>query len=315
MDREHLRRTATTTPGPRTDDDIRPYLQALGLPGLADLHVHFMPANVQEKVWAFFDTEAERGGQPWPIRYRQPEQERVRTLRRIGVRAYGTLNYAHRPGMAAWLNDYSADFAARHPDAIHSATFYPEPGAADEVVRSLGRGARLFKVHVQVGGFTPLDPLLEGAWSAVEEARAPVVVHCGSGPHPGTHTGPGPIRALLARHPGLVLVIAHAGLPEYREFAGLAEQYPHVYLDTTMVGTSYMQQLHPIPADYPRILAELRGKVVLGSDFPSIPYVYSHQLAALTAWDLGDDWMREVLWHTPRRLLLGPDHAASAGPD
>src|SRR5699024_8119699 len=104
----------------------------------------------------------------WPVRYRQPEQERVRTLRQLGVRVYGTLNYAHRPGMAAWLNDYSADFAARHPDAIHSATFYPEPGAADEVARCLGRGARLFKVHVQVGGFTPLDPLLEGAWAAVE---------------------------------------------------------------------------------------------------------------------------------------------------
>ena len=110
------------TPAPRSDAELRPYLDALGLPGIVDLHVHFMPANVQEKVWAFFDAEAERGGAPWHIEYRQSEEYRVRILRDLGVSAYGTLNYAHRPGMAAWLNDHSAAFAAEHPDAIHSAT-------------------------------------------------------------------------------------------------------------------------------------------------------------------------------------------------
>ena len=54
-----------------------PYLEALGLPGITDLHVHFMPANVQEKVWAFFDTEADRGGPPWHIEYRQSDEERT----------------------------------------------------------------------------------------------------------------------------------------------------------------------------------------------------------------------------------------------
>ena len=29
------------------------------------------------------------------------------------------------------------------------------------------------------------------------------------------------------------------------------------------------------------ILADLPGKVVLGTDFPTIPYAYSHQLAVL----------------------------------
>lgn len=303
METQQTRRARGITAAPRADREVRPYLEALGLPGITDLHVHFMPANVQEKVWAFFDTEADRGGPPWHIEYRQSEEERVATLRQLGVSAYTTLNYAHRPGMAAWLNDYSSDFAATHPDAIHSATFYPEPGAQDEVARSLDRGARIFKVHVQVGGFTPLDPLLDRAWATVEEAGTPVVIHCGSGPHQGEFTGPDPIRELVGRHPGLVLVIAHAGLPEYREFAELAARHPNVYLDTTMVGTSYMQRIRPAPRGYPQTLTNLRDKVVLGTDFPSIPYSYSHQIEALTEWGLDDDWMRGALWHTPRRLV------------
>jgi predicted TIM-barrel fold metal-dependent hydrolase len=288
---------------PRSDAGIRTYLDSLGLPGIIDLHVHFMPQNVLDKVWAFFDRVTESGAPAWTINYRETEEERVRALRTMGVKAFTTLNYAHRPGMAAWLNDYSTAFASTHADAIPSATFYPEPGVEALVARSLEQGARIFKVHIQVGGFSPLDPRLEAAWELIEASGTPVVIHCGNGPHRGEHTGPAPVRELVSRHPSLVLIIAHAGLPEYREFAELATENPHVYLDTTMVGTSYMEQVAPIPRGYPESLAALPHKVVFGTDFPSIPYSYSHQIEVLAGWGLGDQWMRNVLWHTPRELL------------
>lgn len=289
--------------GPATDEEVPAYLQALGIPGLIDLHVHFMPDNVLAKVWSYFDGEAQRTGHPWPISYRMPEAQRVTALEELGVIAYGTLNYAHRPDMAAWLNEYSRQFAQRHPKAIRSGTFYPEPGAAELVRAALAEGVQLFKVHVQVGGFTPLDPLLEGAWELVAEARTPVVIHCGHGPHAGRFTGIEPIRELVARHPQLVLVIAHAGLPDYVQFAQLAAENPNVYLDTTMVGTGFMNRIAPLPAEYPRLVAGLSHKIVFGSDFPNIPYSYSHQIQALESWSLGAQWMRDVLHDTPRRLL------------
>ncbi|MGO2718584.1 MAG: amidohydrolase family protein, partial [Brevibacterium aurantiacum] len=42
--------THSITP-PRTDSDIPAYLEALGIPGLADIHIHFLPQNVLDKVW------------------------------------------------------------------------------------------------------------------------------------------------------------------------------------------------------------------------------------------------------------------------
>ena len=66
---------------PRSDAEVRPYLDSLGLPGIIDLHVHFMPFQVLEKVWAFFDRVGDSGAPAWAITYRDSEEERVRTLR------------------------------------------------------------------------------------------------------------------------------------------------------------------------------------------------------------------------------------------
>jgi uncharacterized protein len=281
--------------------EVTAFWRGLGLPGLVDVHVHFMPANVQAKVWGFF--ESGRGGRPWPVAYRRPEHERVALLRSFGVRRFGALAYPHKPDMAQWLNSWSAGFAARTPDALPAATFYPEPGVAGYVAEAIAAGARLFKAHLQVGGYDPRDERLDPVWGLLAEARVPVVVHCGSGPHPGPFTGPGPISAVLARHPGLVLVVAHLGAPEYREFLDLADRYPACYLDTTMVFSDFFDDIMPFPADLLPRLAAMGDRILLGTDFPTIPYPYLHQLQALAKLDLGEDWLRAVCYRNAARLF------------
>jgi len=101
--------------------------------------------------------------------------------------------------------------------------------------------------------------------------------------------------------------VAHLGASEYGEFLDLAERYERVHLDTTMACTDFMEQLAPYPA---RLLPRLRdlglaGRVLLGSDFPNIPYPYAHQLEALARLDLGDTWLRAVCWHNAAELLRG----------
>ncbi|WP_166533701.1 amidohydrolase family protein [Blastococcus xanthinilyticus] len=288
---------------PADDDDVPRYWRELGLPGLVDVHVHFLPERVQAKVWQYFEAAGTHYGADWPVAYALPEDERLAVLERLGVRAFPTLPYPHKPGMAAWLNDWSAGFADGRPRVLQSATFFPEPEAPAYVAEALDRGARVFKVHVQVGGFDPRHPLLDPVWARLEETGTPVVIHCGSGPLRGEHTGPAPMAGLLERHPRLQLVIAHLGMPEYREFLDLADRYERVHLDTTMFATDFTERLMPFdPADRPR-LAALRDKIVLGSDFPSIPYPYAHQLQALHRLDLGEEWLRSVLWRNGARLF------------
>jgi hypothetical protein len=44
-------------------------------------------------------------------------------------------------------------------------------------------------------------------------------------------------------------------------------------------------------------------RIVLGSDFPNIPYPYAEQLDALERWNMGDDWLRQVVFENGARLL------------
>jgi hypothetical protein len=286
-----------------TDDDVPGWWQRLGIPGLADVHVHFLPEPVLAAVWRYFDGAQQTYGTAWPIQYRLPEPERVAVLRRLGVRGFPALIYPHKPGMAAALSAWAREFAARTPGAVPTGTFFPEPSAPAYVADALAAGTRIFKVHVQVGDFDPRDELLDPVWGMLAEAGVAVVVHCGNGPMPGAYTGPGPFGEVLAAHPRLTAVIAHLGAPDYAEHVALAERYPNVHLDTTMVGTVFMNRLAPVPAAVLARLADLGDRVVLGSDFPNIPYPYAEQLAALEAWALGDEWLAAVCWTNGARLL------------
>ena len=287
------------------DDDVPGFWRDLGLPGLADLHTHFLPERMQRRVWAHFDEAGPLIGRAWPIHYRDPIETRVKTLQDLGVRAYTALAYAHRPGMADDLNDWTLDFAARTPGCLASATFFPEPGAAAYTRAALDRGARIFKLHLQVGGFDPRAAELDEVWALLAGTGTPIVVHAGSGPVANGFTGPGPIGGVLARHPRLAVVVAHAGAPEYEGFLDLADRHDRVMLDTTMAFTDFFEEMAPFPPGLRPRLRDLglAGKVLLGSDFPTIPYPYAHQLEALRRLDLGDDWLRAVCWHNAEQLI------------
>lgn len=285
------------------DGRVEDFWRGLGLPGLIDVHTHFMPARVMAKVWAYFDAAGPLVGRRWPITYRFEEDERLAVLRGFGVRAFTSMVYPHKPGMARWLNGWAADFAARTPDCLRTATFFPEDGVAGYVADELAGGARIFKAHVQVGGYDPADAVLDPVWGLLAEAGVPVVVHCGSGPAPGKHTGPEPIARVLARHPRLRLVVAHLGMPEYVDFLTLAARHPRVCLDTTMACTDFAEQTAPFPRAERGRLLDVGDRVLFGSDFPNIPYGYAHALEALARLELGEEWLRAVCYGNAARLF------------
>jgi predicted TIM-barrel fold metal-dependent hydrolase len=300
---------------PADDADIPAFCRALGVPGLADIHVHFLPPRMLRRVWEYFDAAGPLVGVSWPIRYKWSDEERVAHLRAIGVRMFSALAYAHRPDMAAGLNAWTLAFAQATPGCLPSATFYPEPGAADYVRQALDAGARIFKVHLQVGGFAPGDPLLDPVWGLLAEARVPVVVHAGHAPVGTDHTGPGPFGALMARYPELTAIVAHMGAPDYGAFLRLAADYERVALDTTMIFTDFFDKLAPFPATELPLARELglAGKILLGSDFPNIPYPYARQIGGLARLGLGDAWLRAVCWDNPVTLFGRPRSGEAAG--
>jgi uncharacterized protein len=268
----------------------------LGIPGVVDAHCHFFPPKVQAAIWRWFDEAAtEKTGAPWPIRYRGDEAALRAALEAAGIIRHTTLNYAHKPGMAAALNAWTAELLARDPAAIGTATFYPEPEAADYVDAVLADGRfRGFKIHLEVGRFDPRDPRLDPVWASIAEAGLPVVIHCGSAPVAGPHNRPEPTLTVLDRHPTLKAIIAHLGAYEVEEWIGVAESRENVYLDTAMVFVDF----HGVRAFPERLLVRLEAlgeKILFGTDFPTVPFPLEHAVESVTRLGQSDRWLRAVL--------------------
>jgi len=284
-----------------TDDEVPPFLAKLGIPGIVDVHVHFLPDSVQDAVWRWFD----RLTPPWPVTYRTSAAERLDILARAGVRHHTALAYAHRPGMLRFLNDHTLALAGEVPAVIPTFTIYPEPGVGAETARCLAAGGKCVKVHLQVGGFDAVDPLLGEAWQQLAESGTPVIMHAGAvadGSGNAQWCGPDPVRRLLDTFPGLRLVIAHMGTPDQDAFVEMAEANANLWLDTAMVFTD-PPYLGLTPLQLLDRIRALGDRIVFGSDFPTIPHQFAAQVGGLAALDLGDEWLRNVLWYNGLRLF------------
>lgn len=299
---------------PATDADVAPFVSSLGLDGIVDIHVHVMPDRMQAAVWSFFDGLDDP---PWPITYRAPEPDRRRTLAGLGVRRHTALAYAHRPGVAAWLNDHTLALAGEDERVIPSFTFYPEDGVGDYVDAALGRGGLVAKVHLQVGRFSATDPLLDPVWRRLTDARIPVVLHASAvygveGGH--EYCGADVVRDLLDRHPDLVLVVAHLGAPDVVDFLDLADEAPTLRFDTAMVLTDPpFGPLSTFTAGSVERVRRIADRLLFGSDFPTIPLPYAGLLRGLRQLELDEDGLRWLLaGHAEELLRRARDPRASS---
>ena len=93
-------------------------------------------------------------------------------------------------------------------------------------------------------------------------------------------------------------------MPEYREFLDLAERYERVHLDTTMFATDFTERLMPFdPALTGRGWRRCgtRCSSAATSRRSRTPTPTSSQ--ALHRLELGEEWLRAVLWENGARLF------------
>lgn len=76
-----------------------------------DSHVHLFPGMIFDAVWRWFDKYG------WPVRYKLHSSELLNFLFDRGVDHVVAFQYAHKPGISDWLNNYMvakvADFQGR----------------------------------------------------------------------------------------------------------------------------------------------------------------------------------------------------------
>ena len=252
-----------------------PLLELHSIPFIADIHTHFFPEVFMKLIWKWFDRVN------WEIAYRKNDLERVAILKKNKVRFFTTLNYAHKEGLADSLNLWVHQNHHTLDGVIPFGTFYPEPGVLKTVKQAVEEyGFKGFKLHLEVGKFDINEPILNPVFQYLQEKKIPIVIHTGTAPVPGEFTGIAYFQKFLLKFPEIVAIVAHMGAREVEEYARFLEDCPNLYLDTTMVFVDFYATGEKMDS-YLQILKNYPHKILFGSDFPNIPYNYSHPVEKL----------------------------------
>jgi len=267
-----------------------------------DAHVHLFPDRLAQAVRRWFDEHA------WSIEHRIGVDECVAKLRAGGIDRMVALPYAHKPGMARALNDFTAQIAARHPSVIPCCTVFPgEEGAEEILEEALSANFRGVKIHSHVMRVAPEDPRMDAIWRASARHRKPVVIHCGPEPASSGYgidvkqfSGADRLRRALQRHPDAIAIVPHLGFDQSDQFEAMLPDHPNLHLDTTMAICGYF----PGGPDV-EILRRHPGRILYGTDFPNLPYAWDRELRALRALKLPPEDEERILSGNALRLFGG----------
>lgn len=265
--------------------------------GVIDVHTHLHPPRLFAAIRRWF---SERSS--WVLEHPTEPRAVQSVLHAQGVERFAFCSYAHKPGIAAELNAWLVATARElGTGAIPLATVHAsDPDPAGDVRDALAAGCAGLKVHEDVQRLRVGDERLASALDAVAAAEGFVLVHVGPIPWSGdTANGPARIARVLERHPRLRIVVAHFGVPDHARYVELASTQPRLFLDTTMIFAAESPMHVPIDRAW---VERIAGQVVLGTDYPNIPYPYDGELRGLRALGLRPETLRAITAENARRL-------------
>ncbi|KAI9598472.1 hypothetical protein BDF19DRAFT_432618 [Syncephalis fuscata] len=314
---------------PAQDNDVVPCLRdLLPLPGklplpqryrhvptrlawpVIDAHVHVFPDKLMDAVQKFFHEHY------WPVAYRERD---VGFLLDHGLQHLVLLQYSHKPNMSDELNKGMVQLVKEINERYHAcrvtglATVFPgEPDQVAILERAFDAGLRGVKLHSHVQRVAADDPVLNDVYRLCAQRGLPILFHTGREPNSRglnmdttTVCDVTRIQRVLERHPRLKLVIPHMGNNETREYIALLDQYPNLYLDTTLGVSDFFPSSLPGGYDTAMLrnwLINYADRILYGTDWPNIPHEWCTELWALLDMDLPDTILRKILGGNAMRV-------------
>jgi uncharacterized protein len=230
-----------------------------------------------------------------PDGYRCTREELVGSLERVDARAF--VFPMHEPSGYTAANDMVIDAAAQTGGRLFAfCRLDPHDDALAEAERALERGARGIKLHPRAEQFTLDHPGLAPVFALADERRLPVLVHAGRGiPALGRHA----VEA-TGRHPGMRLILAHAGISDLAWIWRDAADHPNLFFDTSWWSPADLQALFALVPP---------GQILMASDAPYGSPVWAAVMTTRNALQLGldPDQTRAVAGGQALRLVNSED--------
>ncbi len=272
-----------------------------------DSHTHFFPPQIFQAIWNFFEKPDENGNiLGWPINYKLQTKELVRFLENQNVKAFTTYNYAHKYGIADYINEWVKDFCINYKNAIPFGCVWPEDKDRMEYIRKIIDDYNFFGIKIQplVQNFYPDDERMYKIYNLIVDRGKWICFHAGTAPYRNKFVGYKNFIKFYEKFPNMNVIIAHMGAFEYRKFLDLLDRYGNLYLDTTMIfipNNIFPERKAKRPK--PEDLISYQDRILYGSDFPNIPYEYKLSTKGLLELDLPKKLYEKIFFNNAKRLF------------
>lgn len=264
---------------------------------IIDSHVHLFPDKGFDAIWKAFDMIYQV-----PVLHHLYHKECIDYLRtrRVGPMVYS--NYAHKPGIAKPMNQWNKDLLDRTENVFCYAAYHPDdPDALAQAEDILDHPKVMgIKLHFLIQQFYPYDSRFFPLYDLIMDKGKRLLMHLGTGPIGNQFTGLAHFKILLDRYPGLPVTVPHMGGYEYKEFLGLLDDHPALYLDTAY---SFWPQA---PGGFDQggeALERYQDRIVYGSDFPNIVFPRGDEIKGLLAYGLDREVYTKIFFDNPARLI------------
>jgi predicted TIM-barrel fold metal-dependent hydrolase len=230
-----------------------------------------------------------------PDGYSCSSEQLKEALERIDARAF--VFPMHEPEGYSDANDMVIEEAERSDGRLFPfCRLDPHDDPLAEAERALGRGARGIKLHPRAEQFTLDHPALEPVFALADERRLPVMVHAGRGiPALGRNA----VEACTS-HPGMRLILAHAGISDLAWIWRVTSDHPNLFFDTSWWSPADVQALFALVPP---------AQILMASDAPYGSPTWATVMAARNALQAGLDaeQTRAVVGGQALRLANGED--------
>ena len=272
-----------------------------------DVHSHFFPPEIFKAIWRTFEIKDKDGNaRGWTVKYKLSTEDLVKFLESRNIEAFTTLNYAHKKGVANFINEWVVEFIKKYKNAIPFACVWPDDEGRVENIRSLFEdyNFRGIKIQPLVQNFYPNDERMYKVYDLILDRGKWISFHIGTAPQRNRYVGYKNFKKFLDKYPSAKVIVAHMGAFEYKKFLNLLDTHENIYLDTTMIyiPNNIFNERENTRPNHEELLS-YQDRILYGSDFPNIPYEYERSTQGLLELDLSRDFYENIFYNNAKKLF------------
>lgn len=268
---------------------------------IIDAHVHLFPDNFFDAIWHWFDTYA------WNVKYKLYTEACIERLHTAGISKAVCYNYAHKPGVASYLNEWSYTLKQAHKDLIMFGTVHPDDENPQALLKKIFETYRFsgIKLHCHVLARSPDHESFFPIYESVCRYDRVLTIHAGSGPalsgyasSTAQFSGTDRIYNFMKRFPDMKCIVPHFGADDFKGFFDLMGTFKNLWTDNTMALAGYFPEAPPVD----RIIT-YQDRILYGTDFPNIPYDMMTEINSIRALNMGKEIEDKILFKNALRLF------------